>query len=194
MTAEFAVGGNNTVAQNIYHLLAADLADGLEATVFADMTRLLDSMMTTVEIFFAQDYVLRRVKVINVDQQTFVGEGAPIAWAGTNAGGLNSPSQVAVEVLARSERLGHVGRKYLGPVVESSFVDGVMSPQALAAFGDYLNIYQATYLDGVSTNTYNPGTLSPVVPPGFRTFLAGRGTVVPVARTMRSRIPGRGLS
>jgi hypothetical protein len=193
LVAEFTAGRQNTIVQNSYHFRAEDIIDGDEPVVFADLATAVRNMMVAVEDFFNTEFVLRTFRVVNLTQASFVGDGIPVAWAGADISNDDVAAQVACEVLARSFVLGHTGRKYLGPTAELSWQDGVLTAPALAAFVAYKDLYEATYVDIVSANTYTPGTWNPNLVPTFRAFTVGRGSVVNVARTMRSRIPGRGL-
>jgi hypothetical protein len=195
LAATFSVGGNNTIAMNVYQFLAEDIQDGTESVVYFDLATRLDEMMTEIELAYADDYVLSGCRVTNRTQNTFVGDSPLIAWAGAEVAPENMPSQVAVEVLARSLSLGHVGRKYLGPIIEGVMNDGVVTAPNLALFEAYLGLYESAFVDPLSANAYKSGTMRMVgAAPLFTPFSGGRGRVVNVARTMRTRTPGRGLS
>jgi len=193
ITAEFTAGRQDTIVQNVYHFKVDDVADGEFSSVHKDLCAQVRAMMVTVEDFFNTQFVLRKFRSIDLAQTIFLGESVPVAWAGADISNDDVAAQVAVEVLARSLKLGHVGRKYLGPTAELTWQDGVLTGPAEASFENFKDMYEAGFVGSVTLNNYTPGTWNPLMLPTFQPFVVGRGTVVHTARTMRSRIPGRGL-
>lgn len=187
----------NTRAQNIYYWQITDLVDPTDANVFNDIGDRLVEMYTTVQAQLTTGYTLENIKVTNVTKRELVGEGvAPGTFDGTDAGEA-LPAQNAAEVLARSRTLGHVGRKYIGPLAESAVNDGELTVGAFTNFEAFVNIFDATFTAVGTGNTYVPGTASFNVGGGlqqFRAFASDLQKTVLGIRIQRRRRPNVGLS
>lgn len=180
---------------NVYHYEVSDLVDGDEPNVALDFQTYMQNLYATCNDQFSTEWIVDTVRVTNQTQKLFVGQ--PTVGIGGNAVGPDSdPGQIAVEVLARSRQLGHVGRKYLGPVAEGAFVDGELTAAAQGSFTAFLDLWEPGFSGGTTLNIYLAGTAQFAqggVLLGFRAFEADLGSLVSVARTMRTRIPGRGF-
>ena len=196
IVSQFKVSGINTRTQNVYYWQTANLVDGDEANVGLDFNAKLLALMAFVSDWFSQDVVLEHLRMTNASQKTFVAQNFPV-FSGGGGAGLSTPAQVAVECLGRATALGHTARKYMGPVIEATHTDGVLVVNAQTDFEAFTTDWAAQFVGGTTGNGYVPVMVK---------FAAGGAidslkdidenltTVIPTARTMRSRIPGRGLS
>jgi len=196
VVAQFKVAGINTRTQNVYYWQAALVLDGDEENVGLDFNAKILALMAFVSDWFSVDVVLEHLRITNASQKTFIAQNFPV-FAGGGGAGLSTPAQVAVECLGRAIQLGHTARKYMGPVIEAAHDDGVLVALAQTDFEAFTTDWALQMTGGTTANGYVPVMVS---------FLAGGAidtvididenltTVIPTARTMRSRIPGRGLS
>lgn len=184
-----------TIWQNVWWFRADDLADPGDQSMGVDIITRVDDLYDLVVSLFPASWILDTVRVVNQTKKLFLGTGTP-AKVGTNANGDADPAQIALEVLCRSRSLGHVGRKYLGPVSEAVFVDGNLQAGPGATADVFASEWENQFTDPVTGNQYSPGTVQ-ILPGGapgtFRAFEDGLFETIQQARTMRSRIPGRGL-
>lgn len=190
------VNGLGTRVQNIYSYEVLTVVDGDEAEVFNDMTAELLLLYAIIGDWLSSDFIAEHVRTTNETAKEFVGEDA-VLFAGGGAAGASTPAQICVEVLARARKLGHVARKYIGPVIEAAHTDGVLVALALTDFKAFADQWDSEVTGLATGNTYKPvmvayaegGAVSLVTD-----IEAGLNTVQPVARTQRRRIPGEGLS
>ena len=187
----------NTISQNVFLWRIEDALDFGEANVGADIINYLISMYTEIDAALSDEYILESVRITNESKKEFVFQGTGAGFAGVNIVAQCMPAQNAVEILARSRKLGKPGRKYLGPVTEDVFTDGTLDPLAVALFDAFLAKYDNTFVGAVTTNAYRPGTAT-YFPGGavneFTPWVQGLGTVYRDARTQRRRRPRVGLS
>ena len=196
IVAQFKVAGINTRTQNVYYWQVALLIDGDETNVGLDFNTKLLVLMAFVSDWFSVDVVLESLRMTNDSQKTFVAQNFPV-FAGGGAAGLSTPAQVAVECLGRATQLGHTARKYMGPVIESAHTDGILVALAQTDFEAFTLDWAAQFTGGTTANGYVPVMVSHLVGGAIDTVIdidEDLTTVIPTARTMRSRIPGRGLS
>jgi len=187
----------NTRIQNVFYWQVNDLVDGDEANVKLDIENFMTTMYGEIQALFSDRYSLESIRITNVTQKTFVSDDEAIAFVGTGGAGEVFPAQDAALVLARSRQLGHVGRKYIGPILENVMENGELGAGAAAALQQFCDDWDAPFVGGVTNNVYLPGTAK--FNPGgglnsFRGFLAGLGSVIEDARTQRRRRPSVGLS
>lgn len=187
----------NTIAQNVFFLRVDDVTDGDFVNVWADINAWLVAMYNNVAAQFTTGYLHTDTRITDETQKVFVGDGVEgPAFAGTDAGEC-SPAMNACEVLARSRALGHIGRKYVGPLAESAMNDGDLTVGAHANFVLFVNAWDAVFIGATTNNTYQPGTakfnqgggLA-----GFTAFADDLQKVVVGIRTQRRRRPTVGLS
>lgn len=193
---KFKVVGLATRGLNTYYFKVEDLVSATDADVASDFDGAITNYYDQIIAQLSSDYVAESLRITNVSKKEFVGDSVP-GFAGTGAAGASSPGQVAVEVLGRARKLGHIARKYLGPIIEAVHDDGVLTAAALTAFNLFRDKYVLQFVGGVTTNTYTPVMVK---------FLAGGGVggheeidqdlgvVIQTARTQRSRTPGVGLT
>lgn len=193
---QFKVDGVGTRGQNVFWYQVTTLVSGDEGDVQDDFETKMVAMFANASDWFSSDYSLEHLRMTNETQKQFVGQEFPV-FAGGGAAGASTPAQVAVEVLGRATKLGHVARKYLGPCIEATHDDGRLVAGALADFGLFAVEYTASFVGATSGNLYQP-VMVKVLPGGAVGEITNISddlfTVIPTARTMRSRIPGRGLS
>lgn len=187
----------NTKIQNVYYWQVNDLVDGDEANVKTDFENFMTAMYGNIQALFSERYALDSIRITNATQRTFVSDDEAIAFVGTGGAGEVFPAQDAALVLARSRQLGHVGRKYIGPLLENTMENGELGAGAAAALQAFCDAWDQPFVGGVTNNVYLPGTAK--FNPGgtlnsFRGFFAGLGSVINDARTQRRRRPGVGFS
>lgn len=187
---------NTKVIQDFYWRVDT-LNDGGEANNGNDLqTRCVD-IFTTIQARLSTRYVLERIRVTNQTQKELLLDGPPAGgFAGTNASLEVLPAQDAVLVVVRSRKLGHQGRKYLGPIPEDVVADGKVDPVSLADFTSFGATWDSSFNGGVTTNLFTPGTVK-FAPGGavqsFTPFDDFLETAFEDMRTQRSRRPGVGL-
>lgn len=196
VVSQFKVAGINTRTQNVYYWQAAIVIDGEEANVGLDFNAKLLAMLAFVSDWFSVDVVLEHLRITNASQKTFIAQNFPV-FVGGGAAGLSTPAQVAVECLGRATALGHTARKYMGPCIEATHTDGILVALAQTDFEAFTTDWAAEFVGGTTGNGYVP-VMVKFLPGGAIDSLLDIDedltTVIPTARTMRSRIPGRGLS
>lgn len=194
--AQFKVADEATRVQNVYSWKITDLVSAVAADVHSDLVAQIIAMMTAIDVLFDVNFTLETCRTTDLTAREFVGDGVGAGFTGAGGAVNTAPAQVAALVLGRNLKLGFTSRKYIGPVVAAAFSDGVLAGGAGVLMNNYKDAYEAIFAGAVTTNTYQPGV--PVIVAGFavafNAILAGRGTVVQTARTMRTRIPARGLS
>lgn len=188
--------GVATRVQNVFHYKVADLVDPEDADIGTEFVTHIVSGYTAINAFFSSDYIAETLRITNASRKEFVSDNAPV-FAGLGGAGATTPAQVAVEILGRARTLGHVARKYVGPMTEDTHTDGVLTAPALAAFIVFRNFFVNEFIGAVTGNTYLPVMVNYAVGGGVASFLPldpDLGFVQQTARTMRSRIPGRGVT
>lgn len=190
------VDGIGTRVQNVFQWLTAVLIDGDEANVTLDFEAKVPSLYAFISDWFSSDYTLEHIRITNDTQKTFVGQPSPV-YAGAGAADASTPAQVAIQVLARAQELGHVARKYIGPCIEAAHTNGSLVAGALADFQGFAGAWALPFIGATTGNDYQPVMVKYAVGGGVASFKIideNLTTVTPVARTQRRRIPGRGLS
>ncbi len=189
------VSAPQTIVQAVFWYKVLDFVGGTEEEIGDEIIARILLMMQDIQLDFTTSYDANLIKVVNQSKKEFVQDANP-AFVGTGSALDGNPAQVAVECLARGVQLGHTGRKYHGPVADTSLDNGQLSAAALIRFQLFTTKYEEQFTGGVSFNTYVPGTAQigvGGVVQGFRNFEEGRGFVQETCRTQRRRTPGRGL-
>ncbi len=184
-----------TIVQSVFWYKVIDKVGGTEEEIGDEIIARVLLMMQDIQLDFTTSYSANLIKIVNQTKKEFVGDDNPI-FVGTGSAVDGNPAQVAVEVLARGVQLGHTGRKYIGPVADSSLDNGELQAASVTRFQSFALKYEASFIGAVSLNTYGPGTAKigvGGVVQGFRQFEAGRSFVQETCRTQRRRTPGRGL-
>jgi len=190
------VDGVGTRVQNRYNYEVTTLVDPDPANIGQDFDTHITSGYTVINAQLSSDYVAESLRITNMTDKEFIADVTPI-FAGIGAAAGSMPAQVAVEILGRARKLGHVARKYVGPVMEDSLTDGRLTAAAAAAFTTYKEFFVADFLGNITNNLYTPVMVKVAPGGGVASFLRleeDLGFVVQTARTMRSRIPGVGLT
>ncbi len=193
---KFKVDGLATRGLNTYYFKVEDLVSAVDEDISADFDGAITNYYDQIIAQLSSDYAAESLRITNISKKEFVGDAVP-AFVGTGAAGASSPGQVAVEVLGRARKLGHIARKYLGPVIEAVHDDGVLTAGALIAFNLFRDKYVLQFVGGVTTNTYTPVMVKFLAGGGvggFEEIDEDLGVVIPTARTQRSRTPGVGLT
>ncbi|KKL50296.1 hypothetical protein LCGC14_2306920 [marine sediment metagenome] len=189
------VSSPQTIVQAVFWYKVVGFVGGTEEEIGDEVIARILLMMQDIQLDFTTSYDANLIKVVNQSKKEFVGDDNP-AFVGTGSAVDGNPAQVAVQVLARGVQLGHTGRKYHGPVADSSLDNGQLQAASLTRFQAFALKYEDQFVGGVSLNTYAPGTAQigvGGVVQGFRQFEAGRSFVQETCRTQRRRTPGRGL-
>lgn len=186
----------NTIMVQAFYYKASNVVDGDEANVQLDMEQQHISLFENIQTSLSNRYEMTAVRVTNQTQKTLIGEGPGAGFTGIGGAGEVLPAQDAALVVARSTKLGHQGRKYLGPLLEGVVDNGALLPANLANFDAFGQMWDSEWVGNVTGNTYQPGTVK-FAPGGavqeftqFDTFLS---TAYADMRTQRSRRPGVGL-
>lgn len=190
------VDGVGTRVQNVYTYRINTLVSSVPEDVSDDFDSFITSGYTVINAQLSSDYVAESLRITNMSKKEFVGDEVPV-FAGTGAAGGSMPAQVAIEILGRARVLGHVARKYVGPPMEDALTDGKLTAAALVAFRTYRDFFISNFLGLVTNNDYIPVMVKVAVGGGVASTIdldEDLGFVVQTARTMRSRIPGRGLT
>jgi hypothetical protein len=142
---------NNAVTiQNTYQVRnIGGEVDELDAVT--DVTDLLEGLYTLLAGILSILYVVQRVRVINVSDDTDVGIGGfADPTPGTNNTGYTAP-QVCYGLNLTTVKLGNRGRKFFGPVAEALIdSNGVLSAGTITALTN-AGSYMVT--DQVMTNS-----------------------------------------
>ncbi len=193
---KFKVAGLATRGINTYYFRVDDLVSAIDADVASDFDGAITNYYDQIIAQYSSDYVASSLRITNASKKEFIGDSVPV-FAGTGAAGASSPAQVAVEVLGRARKLGHIARKYLGPIIEAVHDDGVLTVGALTAFNLFRDKYVLSFVGGVTTNTYFPVMVKFAVGGAVvstEDIDQDLGVVIQTARTQRSRTPGVGLT
>lgn len=186
--------GIGTTWQNVFHWRVTDLQSDEPAAVTDDISFKIVEIYDHLAPSFTPNAEIDDIDVLNATKKERLGT-AQSAWVGTHINETADPGQIACQVLARSRTLGHVARKYFGPLAEGVFVDGRLDAARVGDFTNALSSWDTAFVGGVAGNTYVPCTVS-YDQGGFVAFSRvledGFGSVENTARTMRRRIPGRG--
>lgn len=187
----------NTRTIQSFYFQATDVADGDDILVQGELRDRLIALFGQIQGLFSQRYLMNSVRVTNQTQKTLLGENNGAGFVGAGGDVEVLPAQDAALVVARSNALGHQGRKFLGPFTEAAFDNGALTAAAQAACDAFAENWDDSFVGGVTNNTYQPGTASFAqggALQGFRGFTNGLNTALSDARTQRSRRPGVGLS
>jgi len=185
----------NTIVENVFWFKCSAFVTGPDSDVGQEIRDEVEAMFNAIQLDLSTDYVNADLRVVNQTKKEFVADG-DVGFAGTGSNTDTNPAQIAVEVLARGNQLGHTGRKYIGPVIDAVFDGGTISAVALTRFQTFATLYEDTFVGAITGNQYESGTAvlgAGGVVQSFRAFVDLRSVVVRVARTQRRRIPGRGL-
>lgn len=188
--------GVNTRVQNVYHYIVATLLSAVEPDIGDDFGAQIVAGYTSIQDQLSVDYVAESIRVTNMSKKEFVADETPV-FTGGGLAGASMPAQVAVEILGRARKLGHVARKYIGPPIEAALDDGRLTAAAKLDFDVFQGFFISNFLGATTGNDYIP-VMVKVAPGGgvasFELLDEDLGFTVETARTMRSRIPGRGLT
>ena len=185
----------NTIIQNVFWWKVTDFVAGPDNDVNSDLNQSILALFTFIQLDFTTNYIATSIRNVNQTKKEFVGDTDPV-FAGTAVVPDTNAAQVAIEILARGNQLGHTGRKYLGPIADASIDGGQVQAASAARMQLFANAWEQQFIGPVTGNTYVPGTAT--LGPGgvvtaFRQFTVGRAFVVQTARTQRRRTPGVGL-
>lgn len=182
-------------SQNVYHWQANQIVDGQDSAVIVDIVSRVNEMYAEIAALFDDNTAQDGVKIVNATQRLRIYDDS---WDFTPPGGeqQNMPAQVATLVLARTAIIGKTGRKYLGPFTENAYDDGALEAAATINIENFVEVYVNQFVDPVSGNEWNSGVARYVnnQVAGFEPFVSTNTQIINVARTMRSRTPGRGLT
>jgi len=193
---KYKVDGVQTRGINTFYWKVTDLVSGDDSDVTDEMFDSINGVYDDISAHLSADYISEEIRITNATKREFVGDKAG-TYVGTGAAGASMPGQVAVEILGRARKLGHVARKYLGPPIEAALDDGVLTAGAKTDFTTWMTNYVTLFIGNGPGNTYQPVMVK---------FAAGGavasheeldpdlGFVVDTARTQRSRTPGVGLT
>lgn len=184
-----------TIINNVFWYKVSTFAGGPDSSIFTEIFDEILALFQNIQLDFTPNYDAESIRVVNQTKKEFLGD-AGVTFVGTAAVADANAAQVCVEVLARGIQLGHTGRKYIGPVADSTIDDGQVTPASLTRFGLFADQYDSPFAGPVTANVYSPGTASlgaGGVVTGFRDFVQGRNFVEETCRTQRRRTPGRGL-
>lgn len=187
----------NTIIENVYAWKITDLVDGADVDCGAEIISELIAMYTGISALFADRYVLQDVRITNETQKTFVFDGDGVGFTGSGGAGEVLPAQDAALVLARSKKLGHQGRKYLGPLLENVSENGIIGAGAQALLVTFAGRWDSAFTGAGTGNEYTPGTVKYAPGGAVQTFTAfdtDSSKILTEVRTQRRRRPGVGLS
>lgn len=190
------VDGIGTRVQNRFNYIVDALVSGVPADVGLDFDAHITGGYDDIAAQLSSDYAAESLRTTNMTQKEFVADTVPV-FVGTGLAAGSMPAQVAVQVLGRARKLGHVARKYIGPVMEDALTDGKLTVAGLAAFELFKTFFISDFIGLTTGNNYTPVMVKVAVGGGVASFLQleeDLGFVTQTARTMRSRIPGIGLT
>jgi len=154
VTAGLAIGIDSTV-QNVYYLRIDEAGGVADAQILTDMGEYLEDAYTEVVPQLANNCTFEEYKVTNVTTKVDIGISAfPTLTSGTNAGDM-LPFGISGLVRARTPTVGREGRKFIGPLVETSQTDGLLSAGLVADLEDFGDEAYGTFVS-TSGNTYQP--------------------------------------
>lgn len=185
----------DSFAQNVFHFQLTELADGSDAAVATDFLNFGQSLYGTINGAWHNTTEVYGYRVDNISKRLRVFQGLAAVSTGQLADASTLPAQIAAEVLARGAGLGETARKYLPFFSESAVEDGRWGAVTLGDLANFLNIYEAPYFDAGSGNGWTPEAvrIDNKLVTSWWLFQNDKGQVIDTCRTMRTRIPGRGI-
>jgi len=187
---------NTRMVQHFY-FQAFDVVDGDEQNCAQDIQTQLLAIWANVQPHLSNRYVLETIRVTNQTQKVLMLDSDGGGFTGTGGAGQATSAQVAALAIARSNKLGHQGRKYIGPPLEDDVDNGNLSAPFLAAMEAFASAWDAPFNGAITNNAWIVGTVKFAqggAVQAFTEFTNGLSSAEPVTRTQRSRTPGKGLS
>ena len=169
---------------NVFFVQVVTAPTAGDSEILTDLATWRTTIYTPILPDFPTTWDTDPATINNLTQDVFVGELAG-ELVGTGVGDV-LPFQVAALVVGRTADRGHQARKYFGPFVEASNVDGIWvagTQSNLVSAGVAWETDPVTSIDGLYlTGVYNTRELPT---PIFRPIIGSR--VIQRTRTQRSR-------
>jgi len=187
----------NTQIRQAFFFKVATLVDADNLQVGEELDSAITALYQLIAIRMSNRYEKTAVKVTNQSKKELIKDNLTLAFSGTGGIFEALPAQDCPLVIVRSNKLGHQARKFLGPVLEDTVLNGALTPAALVDFQAFGTEWEKQLNGALTTNVYSPVTVKfgvggQVLSTEF--ILTGLSQAFSDMRTQRSRRPGVGLS
>jgi len=128
--------GSVTRIDNVWHI-RNDGGSVAEADALDDIVSVLEALYALIGAILQTAWVIQNIRVINVTDDTDVGDGQFVDNTPGTSGLATFPPQNAYGMAFSTARLRVRGRKFFGPALEGMAVDtGVLHATAISALAD----------------------------------------------------------
>lgn len=152
VTAVLSAGLTSTV-MNVYHLEVTDLADGgtNEFEIMTDIAAWMDGCYNAIAAMYSTDVTAVEIRGYNETEDFPMPTVFFPSFTGGTFSGETAPYGVCAQLVLRTGVSRVVGRKYLGPLAEQAFTDGLLNTDIL----DDIIAYAAALAEGVTGAAYD---------------------------------------